>query len=104
MLKHIKSENFEEEVLKAEKPILVDFFATWCGPCQMLGPVLEKISNSRVQFDIAKINIDEELYLAQKYNIQVVPTMLIFKNGKIVKQLEGYLTENVIISEMSKYI
>ena len=88
MLKHINEENFEEEVLKSKDAILVDFFATWCGPCQMLGPVLEKIANSRADFNIAKIDVDQMPELAIKYGVEVVPTMVIFKDGKVMKELE----------------
>ncbi len=104
MLKHVNEENFESEVLKQKGLVLVDFFATWCGPCRMLGPVLEKISNSRAEFDIAKIDIDQAQKLAYKYNIEVVPTMIIFKDGNPVNRMEGFLSENEIMNEMSKYM
>lgn len=104
MLKHVNKDNFEREVLKSEKPILVDFFAVWCGPCQMLGPVLEKISNSRAEFDIAKIDIDEAQELAIKYEIEVVPTMIIFKQGNPVEKMSGLMNAEEIVSKISKYI
>ena len=104
MLKHINKDEFENEILKADKAVLVDFFATWCGPCRSLGPVLEKISTSRIDFDIAKVDIDENQELAYQYGIEVVPTMVIFKNGAVVGRMEGYLDENAIVSEMSKYL
>lgn len=104
MLKHVNSQNFNEEVINSERVILVDFFATWCGPCQMLGPVLEKISTSRADFDIAKVDIDQAADLASRYRIEVVPTMLIFKDGNIVDRMEGYLDENTIASKMAQYI
>ena len=88
MLKHVDENNFEEEVLNSKKAVLVDFFATWCGPCQMLGPVLERIGNSR----------------AFKYGIEVVPTMLIFKNGQVMNTLEGFRSESEILEEMAKYM
>ena len=93
MLKHVNNDNFENEVVKSEKVTLVDFFATWCGPCQMLAQVLEKMSTSRAQIDIAKVDVDESVELAQKYEIDVVPTMIIFKDGKIMKRIEGFHTE-----------
>ena len=104
MLKHLNSKEFEQEVLNSNKAILVDFFATWCGPCQMLSPVLEKISTSRADFDIAKVDIDQSADLASKYQIEIVPTMLVFKNGNVVDRMEGYLDENTIASKMAKYI
>lgn len=103
MLKHLESKDFEKEVLNSEKVILVDFFATWCGPCQMLGPVLENMAPN-VDFDIAKVNIDESQELAIKYGVDVVPTMLIFKNGQIVGQLVGYVDEIKIKEEVQKYM
>ncbi len=104
MIKHINKNNFQDEVLNSKRPVLVDFFATWCGPCQMLSPVLEKISNSRAEIDIAKIDIDKSMELARKYNIEVVPTMIIFKDGKAVKQVEGFYSENEIMSLIEQYI
>lgn len=104
MIKHINKTNFEDEVLNSKRPVLVDFFATWCGPCQMLSPVLEKISNSRAEIDIAKVDIDKSMELARKYNIEVVPTMIIFKDGKAVKQVEGFYSEDEIMSLIEQYI
>ncbi len=97
MLKHVNNDNFENEVVKSEKVTLVDFFATWCGPCQMLSQVLEKMSTSRAQIDIAKVDVDESVELAQKYEIDVVPTMIIFKDGKIMKRIEGFHTESELM-------
>lgn len=104
MLKHLKSNEFEKEVIRSERVILVDFFATWCPPCKMLSPVLEKIASSRAEFDIAKVNIDEEQDLAVKYQIQAVPTMLVFKDGKPVDKLVGYVDENIILNTIDKHI
>lgn len=104
MLKHVGKETFDQEVLQSNKPILVDFFATWCAPCQMLGPVLEKVASEREDFDIAKTNIDEDQELAIKYGVEVVPTMLIFKEGKVVGKLVGYVDGDKVVSEMLKYI
>ena len=104
MLKHINKEEFNDIVLKSDKVVLVDFFATWCGPCKMLAPVLEKISKTTTDFDIAKIDIDDNQELAYEYGVEVVPTLIVFKNGEIVGRMEGYLDENSIISEMSKYL
>ena len=104
MLKHVNSKNFQEEVINSQRAVLVDFFATWCGPCQMLAPVLEKISSSRADFDIAKVDIDEAQDLAYKYGIQVEPTMDILKDGKVMKKIEGYHDENEIASEMAEYV
>ncbi len=104
MLKHINIDNFENEVLKSEKVVLVDFFATWCGPCQMLAPVLEQISKEEDSFNIAKIDIDEAQSLAIEQGIQVVPTMVIFKNGQAIDRMEGFYSKGEIISKVSKYV
>lgn len=100
MIKHINENNFKAEVLDSAKPILVDFFATWCGPCNMLSPILENISNTRADFDIAKVNIDELRDLAIDYEVEVVPTLLIFKNGKVVGRIEGLVSEQEIINKV----
>ena len=103
MLKKVNKENFVEEVLNSEKPILVDFYATWCGPCQMLGPILEEIVSEIEKFDIAKINIDENQELAIENEIEVVPTILIYKNGQVVERVEGLLSKSQILNKMEKY-
>lgn len=104
MLKHLNKENFEKEVLKSQTPVLVDFFATWCGPCQMLGPIVEKLADSQQDFDIGKIDIDESQELAIEYGIEVVPTMVLFNQGKSVKMITGLMNAEEIISEIQKYL
>ena len=77
---HITAETFEEQVIKSEKPVLVDFYAVWCGPCQMLAPVIEELENSRDDFLAVKIDVDQEPALAQRFSITAVPTLLLFRN------------------------
>ena len=101
MLKHVK-DNFESEVLKSEKPVLVDFFATWCGPCNMLAPVLEKLGEEREDFDIAKVDIDESIQIAEKYDIQVVPTLLLFKGGNVLGTAVGAMSKDEVIKFVEK--
>lgn len=86
---HINNKNFQEEVLNADKPVLVDFFATWCGPCRMLGPVLDEIAAERSDIKVAKINVDEEPELAALYQVSTIPTLMVVKNGKVVNQSIG---------------
>lgn len=103
MLKHINSEEFNKEVLENERVVLVDFYATWCPPCKMLVPVLEKVASSRADFDVIKVNIDESQELANEYRIEVVPTMVIFKDGKPVDKIIGLVDERKIAEVMSNY-
>ena len=93
----ITSENFAEEVLNSEKPVLVDFWATWCGPCRMLGPVIEEIADERTDVKVCKINVDEEKKLAMKYRVMSIPTVLVFKNGQVVKQSVGAVPKEDIL-------
>lgn len=90
MLKHITASEFSEEVLNYNGKVLVDFFATWCGPCQMLTPVLEEFDEEENEIKIVKVNIDEETKLSIENGVQVVPTLILYNNGKLVKRLEGY--------------
>ena len=87
----LSNENFNKEVLNSEKPVLVDFWATWCGPCKMIAPIISEISeefNKKVK--VGKVNVDEEKELAIKYGISSIPTLVIFKDGKIAKTLIGF--------------
>ncbi len=101
MLKHITSNEYEQEVTNYDGKVLVDFFATWCGPCQMLGKVLEKISEND-DIKIVKINIDEETKLAMDNDVEVVPTMILYNNGEVVERLEGYMDEEELKEIISK--
>ena len=82
--------NFEEEVLKSEVPVLVDFWASWCGPCRMLAPVIAEIAEERNDIKVGKVNVDEEPELAMKYRIEAIPTVFAFKNGAAVAKSLGY--------------
>ncbi len=90
MLLHLKTNEFDKKVLQSGQPVLVDFSATWCGPCQMMGPVMEKLATEfEGKAKVAKVDIDECSDLAMKYNIMSVPSMLFFKNGEIKDQVVG---------------
>lgn len=98
MLKIVKESNFNKEVMENELPILVDFYADWCfGPCRMIAPVLEKMGNEQTSFDIAKLNVDENQTIAAAYGVMSIPTMLIFKEGKVVSKLVGFMPEAKIL-------
>ena len=94
----ITSANFEEEVIRSDKPVLVDFWATWCGPCRMLAPVIEEISEERNDIKVCKIDVDEEPGLAAEYGIQSIPTLIVFKDGKPVKKSIGVRPKDDIIA------
>ncbi len=98
----INKDNFENEVLKSDKLTIVDFFATWCGPCQMLAPVLEKISNENTDVNIFKVDIDQSQELAINSRVEVVPTLVFYKNGSAIKTLEGFRTEKELLEEINK--
>ncbi len=104
MLKKIEKEDFEKEVLKNSKMVVVDFFATWCGPCQMLMPVLEEISKERDDFDIIEIDVDKAQDLAMQYDIEAVPTMIIFKNGTAIDRISGYYAKDELEEELKRYL
>ncbi len=92
----LTTQNFEQEVLKADKPVLVDFYADWCGPCQMMGPVVEEIAGEVSDAKVCKINIDEQMEIAQRYGVMTIPTFAVFKSGEIVKKEIGALPKGVL--------
>lgn len=95
-LEHINSNSFERDVLSAKGTVLVDFFATWCGPCKMLSPVLEKFAAKHEDIKVVKIDVDENESLAVDYGVQGVPTLLVFKDGKLFNQHVGFASEAVL--------
>jgi len=81
--------NFNQEVLNSDKPVLVDFWAPWCGPCRMVAPLVEEIAKERSDIKVVKINVDEEQELAMQFGVMSIPTLVVMKNGKIVNQVTG---------------
>lgn len=98
----VNKENFKNEVLKADKPVLVDFWATWCGPCRMLAPTIAKIAEEQEGvIKVGKLDVDEEPEIAAKYGIASIPTLMVFKNGEVVKSSVG-VQSKPMIEEMLK--
>ena len=103
MEKMITDANYEEEVMKADKPVLVDFYADWCGPCRMLAPVIEKIAEAyEGKAYVGKCNVDVNQGLAAKYNIMSIPTLMIVKNGQVVWQNTGVVPEAMITGKLDE--
>ena len=95
---HPTKESFQEEVLNSSKPVLLDFFATWCGPCQMLAPVLEEIAAEREDIKVCKVDVDAEKELARQYRIMSVPTLMVIKNGEMVHRSSGVMDKPDILA------
>ena len=94
----ITTENFEEEVLKSDKKVLIDFYADWCGPCRMMSPIIDKIAEEKGnEIKVGKINVDENQDLAMEYDVMTIPTIMIINNGEIQKTFIGVTDKNEII-------
>ena len=100
----LTQENFEQEVLKSDVPVMVDFWAEWCGPCRMLGPVLDKLDEKASGYKIGKVNVDEQQALAGQYQIMSIPSVLIFVNGQVVDQNVGFANEAKLKQMIEKHI
>jgi len=101
---NLTGQNFEEEVLKSSLPVLVDFWATWCGPCRMMAPILDELSEELAgKLKICKVDTDgqDNQQLAMKYHIQSIPNMKLFKNGQVVKEFVGSRAKNVFLTELT---
>ena len=101
----INKSNFENEVINADKPVLLDFYADWCGPCKMLSPVLSEIADEYADvIRVAKVNVDDEPELAMKFKVSSIPMLVLFKDGRIVSTSVGYRPKDEILNELKLYM
>lgn len=94
---HLTKDNFKQEVLESKVPVLVDFWATWCGPCQMVGPVIEEIAGEVAEAKICKVDVDANPELAREYRVMSIPTLMVFKNGEAVRRDVGAKSKDEIL-------
>lgn len=100
----VTDETFAKEVLQAEQPVLVDFWAPWCGPCRVLGPIVEKLAGEFAgKVKVAKLNVDENPVTAQKYGVMSIPTMIIYKGGQVAEQIVGLQQESVLREKLAAF-
>ncbi len=97
--------NFDQEVLKSEQPVLVDFWAVWCGPCKAIGPIVESVASAYAgKLKVAKVNVDQNGATPSRYGIRGIPTLLFFKGGKVADQIVGYVPQNVIEDKVQRLL
>ena len=99
-IKHVTDSDFQAEVIESEQPVLVDFWAPWCGPCRVVAPVLEEIADERDNLRIVKVNIDENQQTAANYQILAIPTMVLFRNGQEAKRIQGAMPKRRLEAEL----
>ena len=99
----ITKNNFDQEVMQSEKPVLLDFWAAWCGPCKMLSPVVDEIAGEHPEIKVGKVNVDEEQELAARYRVMSIPTLIIFKDGKEVDRMVGVQSKEVLTRKLDSF-
>jgi thioredoxin 1 len=101
----LREETFEQEVLKATMPVLVDFWAAWCGPCKMIAPIVEELATEyEGKLKIGKVDVDNNQTIAMQYGIRSIPTLLMFKGGKVVEQIIGAAPKKTLVEKLSKHL
>jgi thioredoxin 1 len=95
---------FDETVVASDKPVVVDFWAEWCGPCKMIAPILGEIANEQPTITIAKLNVDENPDIAMRYNVMSIPTLLVFQNGQVAKRLVGAKGKGQLLQELGEFL
>ena len=105
LIKHVSDVSFDKDVLQSDKPVLVDFWAEWCGPCKMIAPVLEDIAKEHAgKIQIAKLNVDDNPNIARRYDVMSIPTLLLFTDGEVTKRLVGAKGKAQLLEELSEFI
>lgn len=102
-IKHVTDDDFAETVLQNDKPVLVDFWAEWCGPCRMINPVLEEIAATQSKLEIVKLNVDENPQITTTYRITSIPALNVFADGKVVKQIIGAKPKAALLRDLAEY-